>query len=111
MRFLTTMLWIAILIGLAVFATNNWVPVTLYLWNNQVMDTYLPIPLFIALLAGILPYFIALRATRWSMGRKLASAERSASTASNIVPVQAPPVQAPTQTSPSLTPVTPSVTS
>ncbi len=89
MRFLTTIFWIAILIAMIVFATNNWVPVTLYLWNNQVMDTYLPIPLLAALLAGMVPYFIALRATRWSLGRKLAQAERAVPQSAAIAPVSA----------------------
>ncbi len=93
MRFLTTIFWIAILIALIVFATNNWVPVTLYLWNNQVMDTYLPIPLFVALIAGILPYFIALRATRWSMGRKLAQAVRAVPQSSTPIPAATPEIQ------------------
>jgi lipopolysaccharide assembly protein A len=96
MRFLIAIFWTAMVVALAIFASNNWVPVSVYLWNNEVMDTYLPIPLFAAFLLGFIPYFIAHRATRWSMGRKLAQAER-AITETRMVPA---PAVAPPQSSP-----------
>jgi lipopolysaccharide assembly protein A len=77
MRFLATLLWIIVVVAAVIFAYNNWQPITLRLWNDQVMDTFLPIPMIGSFVLGVLPYFILHRATRWSLGRKLASAERA----------------------------------
>ncbi len=88
MRFLASILWILVLAAAGIFIYNNWIPITLRLWNDQVMDTYLPIPMIAAFLLGVLPYFILHRATRWSLRRKLAQAERALATVNQ--PIQAP---------------------
>ncbi|MEY4502462.1 MAG: hypothetical protein RIS52_2352 [Pseudomonadota bacterium] len=92
MRFLTSIMWIIVLLIIVTFSINNWVPITVYLWKNLVMDTFLPVPLIVAFLAGMIPYFILHRATRWSMSRKLTQAERALAQtqASVVIPETAP---------------------
>jgi lipopolysaccharide assembly protein A len=89
MRFLISILWIIVVVAAGIFAYNNWLPITLRLWNDQVVDTFLPIPMIAAFLLGVLPYFILHRATRWSLNRKLTNVERALA-ATQIAPQAAP---------------------
>jgi uncharacterized integral membrane protein len=76
MQFLKTIFWVATAVLLAVFTVSNWTPITITLWSGLVLETYLPIPIFAALILGLLPYFILHRATRWSMQRRISQMER-----------------------------------
>jgi lipopolysaccharide assembly protein A len=91
MRFLMSILWIIVVVAAGIFTYNNWLPITLRLWNDQVMDTFLPIPMIAAFLLGVLPYFILHRATRWSLNRKLTNVERALA-ATQIAPQAAPDI-------------------
>ena len=51
MRFLKTLLWVTVIVGLVVFATNNWQPVSLRLWGGLRLDTKLPALVLAAFLA------------------------------------------------------------
>ena len=95
MRFLIILFWIMTLVAVAIFSWNNWTPVTVMLWGGLVMDTKLPVLLIAAFLLGLVPYFLIHRATRWSMRRKLETAERSvADLRAARVPAPAPPASA-----------------
>ncbi|NIJ36869.1 hypothetical protein FHR22_001518 [Sphingopyxis panaciterrae] len=63
-------------IVLVVFAMANWIPVTVRIWPGQDLETKLPMLIFIAFLLGSIPTWIALRATRWTLNRRLDSSER-----------------------------------
>ncbi len=94
MRFLKILFWVMILVAAAIFSWNNWSPVTINLWDGLVLDTKLPVLLIAALLLGLIPYFLIHRATRWSLRRKLDSAERSLSDLkSTTVPLTPPPLE------------------
>lgn len=77
MQFLKSLFWASLIIVMAIFSIANWSRVTINLWDGLQLDTWLPLPLVAAFLLGLLPYFVLHRATRWSMQRKLASAERA----------------------------------
>jgi lipopolysaccharide assembly protein A len=77
MQFLRTLFWVVIAVVAVLFSYNNWVPVTITLWSGVLLDTRLPVLLLATFLLGLVPYFILHRATRWSMRRKLESAERA----------------------------------
>jgi lipopolysaccharide assembly protein A len=79
MRFLIILFWIMVLIAVTIFSWNNWKPVEVDLWGGLVMDTKLPVLLIAAFLIGLVPYYLIHRATRWNLGRKLDSAERTVS--------------------------------
>ncbi len=76
MQFLKTSFWVALAVLLAVFTVSNWTPITITLWSGLILETFLPIPVFLAMLLGFLPYFILHRATRWSLQRRLTQMER-----------------------------------
>ena len=77
MQFLRTAFWVVIALALAFFCMANYVPVTVRLWGDLVMETKLPVLLIGAFLLGALPFWIMARATRWRMKRRLDSAERA----------------------------------
>jgi uncharacterized integral membrane protein len=92
MQFLRTAFWVVIAVGLAFFCMANYVPVTVRLWGDMVMDTKLPVLLIGAFLLGALPFWIMARATRWRLKRRLDSSERAlaAATAAAASPPPAP---------------------
>jgi lipopolysaccharide assembly protein A len=77
MQFLRTVFWVVLAVIGAVFALNNWVPVTIKLWSDIVVDTPLPFLMFLCFLVGLLPPLLLHRITRWSLNRKLENANRS----------------------------------
>lgn len=77
MQFLRTAFWVVIAVALAFFCMANYVPVTVRLWGDLVMETKLPVLLVGAFLLGALPFWIMARATRWRMKRKLENTERA----------------------------------
>ncbi|MFM7028824.1 MAG: LapA family protein [Chakrabartia sp.] len=76
MQFLRSIFWGALAIVLAGFCARNWTPVTVNLWSDLVMDTRLALPVLVAFLLGLLPYFVLHRTTRWALQRKLHQSER-----------------------------------
>lgn len=96
MQFLRTAFWVVIAVALAFFCMANYVPVTVRLWGDLVMETKLPVLLIGAFLLGALPFWVMARATRWRLKRRLDSTERAlvAATAATApsVPAAAPAV-------------------
>lgn len=103
MQFLKTMFWVVLAVVAVVFSVRNWTPVTINLWSGLQLDTFLPLPVIIAFLLGIVPYFLLHRATRWTMGRKLANVEKALADTRSVATTPAPAVAAPEV----LTPVQP----
>lgn len=97
MQFLKTIFWAFVAVVVAIFAYNNWTPVTLNLWNGLLLETKLPVLLIAAFLLGLLPTFLLHRATRWRLRRKLESVERT------LADVRTPPT---TPTPPQMVPPT-----
>ena len=106
MQFLRTAFWVVIAVALAFFCMANYVPVTVRLWGDLVMETKLPVLLVGAFLLGALPFWIMARATRWRMKRKLENAERAlvAVTAVPAAPAPSGPIDGPVAATPSLSP-------
>ena len=71
MRFLKTLLWVTVIVGLVVFATNNWQPVSLRLWGGLRLDTKLPALMMVAFLLGFLPVYILHLTQVWRMKRRI----------------------------------------
>lgn len=103
MQFLRTAFWVVIAVALAFFCMANYVPVTVRLWGDMVMETKLPVLLIGAFLLGAMPFWIMARATRWRMKRRLESTER-ALVAATASAVPATPATATTPTLPDATP-------
>lgn len=77
MRFLKTLIWVTIMIGLIVFATNNWVPVSVRLWGGMWLDTKLPALVIAAFLLGFVPLYFLHRTMLWRMKRRILTLESS----------------------------------
>ncbi len=68
--FIRNTMWIAIWVAVLIFAIANWNPVAITVWPGMLLDTKLPVVLAAVFLAGVLPMWIALRASRWSARRR-----------------------------------------
>ncbi len=94
MQFLKTLFWVLIAVAAMLFAFNNWNTVTVNLWGGLQLDTRLPLLLFAAFLAGLLPAMLLHRATRWSLKRKINTMERALADVASPAPVAEKPVPA-----------------
>jgi lipopolysaccharide assembly protein A len=100
MQFLKAIFQAFIAVVAAIFAYNNWTPITVNLWGGVVLDTVLPLLLLIAFLIGLIPTLLLYRTTRWRLRRKLDSTEKALASvqsapASPAVPATMPPAAAP----------------
>lgn len=75
MRFLKTLIWVTVIIGLIVFAINNWVPVSVSLWGGLRLDTKLPALVIAAFSLGFLPLYFLHRTVMWRMKRRILTLE------------------------------------
>lgn len=91
MQFLKTAFWVVLAVAVALFCKANYVPVTVKLWGDLVMETKLPVLIVGAFLFGALPFWIFARATRWRMRKRLQSAERALASATAPIPAPPPP--------------------
>ena len=94
MQFLKTLLWVTLIVGLTVFAINNWVPVSVSLWGGLRLDTKLPALVIVAFVIGFLPLYLFHRTTAWRMRRRIMSLE----SAQRPVPFSPPPATPPVYT-------------
>ena len=76
MQFLKTLFWVLVAAVLTVFAFNNWDPVTVNLWRELKLQTFLPVLVIGAFLVGVLLIWLPHRAQRWGWKRKVDAAER-----------------------------------
>ena len=81
MQFLKTLLWVLVAVVVALFASRNWVPVTLALWGDIQADVKLPALLLLVFLLGFLPTWLTMRAKMWTLTRRLEAMERNRVTA------------------------------
>ncbi len=89
MQFLKTLFWVLLAVLLALFASRNWVPVTLNLWGDIQADIKLPLLVLIAFLLGLVPMWLAMRARQWSADRRIEALERHQAQ----VPAPPPPLE------------------
>ncbi len=75
MRFLKTLISVTIIIGLIVFTTNNWTPVSVSLWGGLRLDTKLPALIVAAFLLGFLPLYLLHRTQMWRLKRRILTLE------------------------------------
>lgn len=90
MQFLKTLLWVTLIVGLTVFAVNNWVPVSVSLWGGMRLDTKLPALVIAAFVVGFFPLYIFHRTVTWRMKRRIASLEGNQRSFASPSPTPAP---------------------
>ncbi|MGH6652616.1 MAG: lipopolysaccharide assembly protein LapA domain-containing protein [Sphingopyxis sp.] len=76
MGIVRTIIWVLLTAVLVIFSMANWIPVTVTIWPGQVLDTKLPVLILVSFLIGTIPLWIALRAARWSLKRRLDHSDR-----------------------------------
>jgi len=77
MQIIRTIFWVLIAVALVLFAVNNWVPVSVIVWSDLVLDTKLAALVISAFLLGLVPTWLYHRAMRWRLSRRIASLETS----------------------------------
>jgi lipopolysaccharide assembly protein A len=77
MQFLRTVFWVVLAVLGVIFAFNNSQIVTISLWRDIVVDTPLWMVALVAFLLGAVPTLILYRATKWTLRRRLESANRA----------------------------------
>jgi lipopolysaccharide assembly protein A len=76
-----------------IFSFNNWQIVSIKLWGDIIVDTPLPILLFVVFMLGLVPTLLLHRATRWNLNRKLDAANRNLTETRAVVePVRVDPI-------------------
>ncbi len=90
MQFLKTIFWVTIIVLAVIFAMNplNQVRVLVGVFGITGIDTPLWAALIVAFLAGLLPTLLWHRIVRWSLRRRLVSAQR-ALTETGALPINA----------------------
>jgi hypothetical protein len=92
MQIVRTIVWVLLLTALLVFSFANWDPtVTVKIWTNLVVETKIPAIVVISFLIGFVPMWLAYRATKWQLTRRIGTLEAGARSAAQI-PVAASPV-------------------
>jgi hypothetical protein len=87
MSFLKTLFWVIFVTGFAVFAINNWQPVSMKLWNDLWLDSKLPAVIAASFLLGFLPLWIWHRTVHYRLNRRIATLESGAKTMAANFPV------------------------
>jgi lipopolysaccharide assembly protein A len=77
MHFLKTLFWVLVAVVVILFASRNWMPVTLNLWGDIEADVKLPLLLIFIFLVGFLPTWLILRTRIWSLKRRVDALERN----------------------------------
>jgi uncharacterized integral membrane protein len=95
MGIVRTIIWVLLTAVLVIFSMANWIPVTVTIWPGQVLDTKLPVLILVSFLIGSVPLWIALRAARWSLKRRLDHSERQLTDLRAMANRPAEPVAAP----------------
>jgi putative membrane protein len=88
MQFLKTAFWVILAVAIALFCKANNRPMEVKIWGDIVWETRIWFPILLAFVAGVLPFWLVGRATKWRLKRKLDSMEKAlvAATAVNMPP-------------------------
>lgn len=75
MQFIKTLFWVLLAVLLVAFSYNNWISVTVFIWEGTLLDTKLPVLVIGSFLLGFLPIWLLYRTSRWRMKRRIDSLE------------------------------------
>ena len=100
MQTVRTVLWVLLLVALAIFTYANWIPVSVRIWDNLLLDTMLPAIVILSFLIGFVPMWMYHRAAKWQLNRKIAALEVAARRGAPAAPAPAPEPVAPEAVAP-----------
>ena len=75
MRMIRTIVWVVLVIAFLLFSLNNWVPVTVKIWEGLLWETKLPALVLLAFLLGWLPTWLVHLAGKWRLKRRISALE------------------------------------
>lgn len=76
MRFLKTLFWVVLAVGIVLFARENWVPVEIKLWSGLIAEVKLPFLLAMMFLIGFVPTYLLYRGRVWTLKRQIGRPDR-----------------------------------
>jgi lipopolysaccharide assembly protein A len=62
MQIVRTVIWVLLLVALAIFTYANWIPVSVRIWDNLLLDTMLPAIVVVSFAIGFVPTWLYHRA-------------------------------------------------
>ncbi|PKP94657.1 MAG: hypothetical protein CVT75_04150 [Alphaproteobacteria bacterium HGW-Alphaproteobacteria-14] len=77
MKILRTIMWILAALCFLIFASYNWRPVELTLWQNLVLETKVPVLALLAFAAGFVPLWAYHLSVKWALNRRVRALENS----------------------------------
>jgi len=77
MRVVRTIIWVLLLVILLLFTANNWQSVEVKIWENLILETRLPVLVLAAFLLGLLPMWLASKAGKWRLKRRISTLENT----------------------------------
>jgi uncharacterized membrane protein len=77
MRILRTIVWVVLAIALLLFSINNWTTVQVKIWEGLLLETKLPALVIISFLLGLVPMWLAYKAGRWRLHRRINALENT----------------------------------
>ncbi|MFC3097564.1 LapA family protein [Alteraurantiacibacter palmitatis] len=100
MQTVRTVLWVLLLVALAIFTYANWIPVSVRIWDNLLLDTMLPAIVILSFLIGFVPMWMYHRAAKWQLNRRIAALELAARNATPPTPAPVDPMPEPVMAEP-----------
>ena len=94
MKVVRTVVWVLLLVALLLFSLNNWNPVDVKIWEGLVLETKLPALVMVAFLLGLVPMWLASKAGKWRLNRRINLLENSVRASAAPPP---PPIATSTQ--------------
>jgi lipopolysaccharide assembly protein A len=94
MQVVRTVVWVILIGALALFSLNNWNPVDVKIWEGLVLETKLPALIIVAFLLGLVPMWLASKAGKWRLTRRINLLENSVRASAAPPP---PPIATSTQ--------------
>lgn len=90
MQIIRTIVWVLVLVALLLFSLNNWETVSVKIWEGLILDTKLPVLVFVSFLLGLLPMWLLHKGAKWRFNRRISALENSVRAASLTTPVITP---------------------
>lgn len=94
MQIVRTVVWVVLAVALLLFSINNWNPVDIKIWEGLILETKLPALVIVSFLLGLVPMWLALKAGKWRLNRRINALENSVRATAAPPP---PPVATTTQ--------------
>lgn len=77
MQVIRTVVWVLVFVALLLFSLNNWITVTVKIWEGLLLETKLPVLVLTSFLLGLVPMWLLHKAGRWRLTRRISALENT----------------------------------